>query len=49
VEAQLAPSDYKMTGTSGGVFSAARFAADGITVTAQSTDVYDVAIQILST
>jgi hypothetical protein len=48
VEAQLAPSDYKMTGTVGGVFSAARFASDGITVTAQSTDVYDVVIQILS-
>ncbi len=47
VEAQVAPSDYKVTGT-GGVFSTARFSADGITVTAQSTDVYDAVIRILS-
>jgi hypothetical protein len=49
VEAQPAPSDYKMTGTNGGVFSTARFAVDGLTVTAQSTDVYDAVIQIVST
>jgi hypothetical protein len=49
VEAQVAASDYKMTGTSGGVFSAARFSDDAITVTAQSTDVYDAVIRILST
>jgi hypothetical protein len=49
VEAQVAASDYKMTGISGGVFSAARFADDAITVTAQSTDVYDAVIRILST
>ena len=35
VEAQLAPSDYKMTGTYGGVYAKARFASDRITVTAQ--------------
>ncbi len=39
VEAQLAASDYKMTGAAGGVYSKARFASDQITVTAQGTDV----------
>lgn len=47
VEAQVGASDYKATGT-GGVISTARFSADGITVTAQSTDVYDAVIRILS-
>lgn len=48
-EAQLAPSDYKMTTTAGGVYGNARFAADQVTVTAQSTDVYDAVIQIVNT
>ena len=47
VEAQLAPSDYKMTGTNGGVYSSARFASDSLTVMAQSTDVYDATIRIV--
>jgi len=48
VEAQLAPSAYKMTGTNGGVYAGARFASDSLTVRAQSTDVFDVTIRILS-
>jgi hypothetical protein len=48
VEAQPGASDYKMTGVSGGVFSSARFAGDELTVTAQSTDVYDAVIRIVS-
>ncbi len=48
VEAQLGASDYKMTGVSGGVFSGARFASDGLTVTAQSLDVFDLVVRILS-
>jgi len=49
VEAQLSASDYKQTGTSGGVYSNARFGADTITVTAQGTDVYDAVLQIVNT
>ena len=49
VEAQLGPSDYKMTGASGGVYSKARFAADQLTVTAQGTDVLRRGDQIVST
>jgi hypothetical protein len=49
VEAQLGPSDYKLTGTSGGVYPNARFGADRITVTAQGTDVYDAVLQIVNT
>lgn len=49
VEAQLGASDYKQTGTSGGVYSNARFGADTITVTAQGTDVYDAVVQIVNT
>ena len=49
VEAQLAPSDYKMTTTRGGVYSNARFAQDQIAVTAQGTDVYDAVIRIVNT
>jgi hypothetical protein len=41
VEAQLAPSDYKMTGANGGVYANARFASDSLTVRAQSVDAYD--------
>jgi hypothetical protein len=48
-EAQLAPSDYKLTETQGGVYANARFGADRLTVTAQSTDVYDAVIQIVNT
>jgi hypothetical protein len=47
VEAQLAPSDYKMTGTNGGVYAGARFASDSLTVRAQSVDVYDATIRIV--
>ena len=49
VEAQLAPSDYKMTTANGGVYANARFAEDQITVTAQGTDVYDAVIRIVNT
>jgi hypothetical protein len=49
VEAQLAPSDYKETGASGGVYAKARFAEDQITVTAQGTDVFDAVIKITDT
>jgi hypothetical protein len=49
VEAQLGPSDYKLTGTTGGVYTNARFGADTITVTAQGADVYDAVIQIVNT
>jgi hypothetical protein len=49
VEAQLGPSDYKLTGTTGGVYANARFGADTITVTAQGTDVYDAILQIVNT
>jgi hypothetical protein len=48
VEAQLAPSYYKVTGAVGGVYSQARFASDQLTVTAQGTDVYDAVIRIVS-
>jgi hypothetical protein len=48
VEAQLAASDYKMTGINGGVYASARFASDSLTVVAQSTDVFDATIGIMS-
>ena len=48
-EAQLGPSDYKITGAASGVYPKARFGSDQITVTAQGTDVYDAVIQIVST
>jgi hypothetical protein len=48
VEAQLGPSDYKVTGTIGGVYPQARFASDQIAVTARGTDVYDAIIRIVS-
>lgn len=48
-EAQPGPSDYKLTGATGGVYPKARFGSDQITVTAQGTDVYDTVIQIVST
>jgi hypothetical protein len=49
LEAQLGASDYKQTGTAGGVHANARFGADTITVTAQGTDVYDAVLQIVNT
>jgi hypothetical protein len=49
VEAQLGASDYKQTGTRGGVYPNARFGADTITVTAQGTDVNDAVIRIVNT
>jgi hypothetical protein len=48
VEAQAGASDYKMSGANGGVFSNARFASDGLSVTAQSLDVYDLVVRIVS-
>jgi hypothetical protein len=48
-EAQWGFSDYKQTGTTGGVFAGARFGTDKLTVTAQGTDVYDAVIQIVNT
>lgn len=48
VEAQLAASDYKMTGISGGVYANARFAEDALKVTAESTDVYDAVVRMVS-
>jgi len=48
-EAQLAPSDYKMTTVRGGVYPKARFADDKLTVTAQGTDVYDAVVRIVNT
>lgn len=47
-EAQLGPSDYKVTGLRGGVYSKARFGSDQITVTAQSAEIYDAVISIVS-
>ncbi len=49
VEAQLAPSDYRQNGASGGVYAKARFAEDRITVIAQGTDVYDAVIKLVDT
>jgi hypothetical protein len=49
VEAQRSPSDYKQTGTRGGVYAGARFGTDKIIVTAQGTDVYDAVLQIVNT
>jgi hypothetical protein len=48
VEAQVGASDYKMTGVSGGVISDARFDWDGLIVTAQSTDVFDLVVRVVS-
>jgi hypothetical protein len=47
-EAQPGPSDYKQTGTSGGVYSQARFDTDQLTATAQGTDVYDAVIPVVN-
>jgi hypothetical protein len=48
-EAQWGSSDYKQTGTRGGVYVNARFGTDKLTATVQSTDVYDAVIQIVNT
>jgi hypothetical protein len=48
VDAQPAPSSYRKTGATGGVYATARFAADQITFTAQGTDVYDAVIRIVT-
>jgi hypothetical protein len=48
VDAQPAPSSYRQTGASGGVYANARFSADQFTVTAQGTDVYDAVIRIVT-
>lgn len=48
-EAQLAPSDYKITGRKGGVYAKARFAGNQITGLARSVDVHDSIIRIVST
>jgi hypothetical protein len=47
-EAQRGLSDYKQTGSTGGVYANARFGSDQITVTAQGTDVYDAVLQIVN-
>jgi hypothetical protein len=47
-EAQPAPSDYRMTGATGGLYARARFGEDRLTVTAQGTDVYDATIRIVN-
>ena len=48
VEAQPGASDYKKTGGSGGVYDAARFAEDELTVTAKGTDVFDAVVRIMA-
>ena len=48
VDAQLAPSDYKKSGSRGGVIGQARFAADQLTFRAQGTDVFDAVIGIVN-
>ncbi len=48
VEAQIAASDYKATGAKSGVRANARFANDTLTITAQSTDVYDAVLRIVA-
>lgn len=48
VDAQAGASDYKQTPAAGGVYANARFASDAFTVRAQSTDVYDATIRIVS-
>jgi hypothetical protein len=47
VEAQPAPSDYKMTAGRSGLVAHARFSADELKVRAQSADVFDVTIGIV--
>ncbi len=48
VEAQLGASDYKHTGTRGGVYTKARFATDSLTMRAQGTDIFDTVIRIVA-
>lgn len=48
VDSQPAASEYKRTGSRGGVYEFARFASDELTVRAEGTDVYSAAIRIVS-
>lgn len=48
VEAQIGASDYKKTGSSGGVYAQARFAEDELTVTAKGTDMFDAVVRIVA-
>ena len=48
VEAQIGVSDYKKTGSNGGVYAQARFAEDELTVTAKGTDLFDAVIRIVA-
>jgi hypothetical protein len=48
VDAQAAAGGYQRTAAIGGVHASARFAHDSLTVRAQGTDVYDLAIRIVS-
>lgn len=47
-EAQISASDYKKTGSNGGVYAQARFAEDDLTVTAKGTDEFDAVIRIVA-
>jgi hypothetical protein len=47
VDSQPAASDYKRTGSRGGVYLA-RFLSDELTVRAEGTDVYSATIRIVS-
>ena len=48
VEAQPGASNYKKTGSSGGVYEQARFAEDALTATAKGTDRIDSVIRIVT-
>jgi hypothetical protein len=48
VEAQPGTSNYKKTGSSGGVYEQARFAEDALTATAKGTDRIDSVIRIVT-
>jgi hypothetical protein len=48
VDAQIGTSDYKRTGTVGGVYPRARFTTDTLSIKAQATDIYDAVVEILA-
>lgn len=48
VEAQPGVGGYQKTGPQGGVHSAARFMDDVLPVRAQSTDVFDASVRVVS-
>lgn len=48
VEAQPGASNYKRTGSSGGVYAQARFAEDDLTATAKGTDRFDSVVRIVA-